>query len=123
MTARQLRAFAADLGVEATNNELKSIRDRRLHVKLYALRQRLNEFEDVRVTASFLNILLCDLVVWLDSSEKDVEADRTGVQCLQAGQTHFGDAEKVRLTGSCETKAMCLRYSATLNSWIGCSSS
>lgn len=60
----QLRTLTTNLGIEA-------------------LREGLDEIEDVCVSTSLFNLLLCDFRLRLDRTQKDVEANRAGIQCLK----------------------------------------
>lgn len=46
---------------------------------LESVGQRVDEIEDIGITADGFDFLLSDLIVWLDSAEKDVEADSASI--------------------------------------------
>lgn len=83
MTTGQLRALTTNVSVEAAVKNTLVSQSTSMKKRKNILRQALNEREDVRIPASLLKLLLSDLLVGFRGTEQDVEADGTGIECLQ----------------------------------------
>jgi hypothetical protein len=72
LASAKLTTFAADFSVKAIGKGA-------------------NEIKNVGISASSLNLFLCNLVLWLGSTQEDVESDSASIQRLQkmSDQSNF----------------------------------
>ena len=79
----------------------------------------MDELQNIGVATCELDLFLGHLRDGLGGTEKDVEPNSTGVECLSRNEDSETGNNESEHTGSCDTNAMCFLYSVTLSSLIG----